>query len=1070
MGNIGTVNMAVPDPTLNYVPFTYAGTVNAYSLDSSSSDHSSASDNAIANDRSLFVADYALSHSVTWNTLNGNGLIYGKTYETNYTLRSLSMGNVTGATGSPTTNEWDRILDKDTSLIKDWSIRSFGQDTNNMNWSARVARGGSGGVRRALGASVTLSSNGYGFRPALEVLNASTLGSNGLKAVTLNLNGGSLDNKTSIQVVSTGGSITVPSGTGLTPPEHKVFVNWQKTGDPSTTYFEGQTVAYTNGVGLTAVWEYVAVPENTPVIAIDYGNEELTGFEVGGSYEIGGSSVTTVSGKLEVEDYLGETLAIVKKGNGTTTTDSDVQNLVVPTRPATPTTAVAVDPTTIGGTGKIAGVTAAMEYQLAGGTWADVAGTEITNLAVGTYQVRVKATASSFKSGEQTVSLMALIPGAETTPTIAIDYANEELTGFELSGSYTIGGSPVTPVSGKLEVENYLGETLAIVKKGNGSTTTDSAAQSLVIPSRPDTPTATGVDPTTIGGEGTIMGVTTGMEYQSSAGTWTDVTGTEITNLMRGTYHIRVKATATSFKSAEQIIMISAPSEYTVTIGNSGIGSSGSGSYTSGVTVSVYAGSRSGYSFTGWTSTDGVNFANAGSETTSFIMPARNVTVTANWSYNSGSSSGGDSGSNVGSSEITPSITIDKKPDQPTVASMNLTATVDQNGAASVTITEPQVKALIDAANKEAQNKGNTADGIGIVYNIQFGATGSSFGVKLEKGAIALLEKEGVKRFGVNTSLVSFSFDQTAIQEMKSQVSGDVTLGAHPVTELSDAARALVDSRPVYELTVSYQMNSKTEYVTNFGKGTVTLGIFYKTASSEKNGNLYGVYVNNSGKPQLLFNSSYYNSKLYFSRSSLSIYGVGYLLSGPMFSDTTRHWAKDDIDFIVSRGLISGTGATIFSPNTAITRGDFLMVLGKLSGADMSEYKQSSFTDVSSTSPAMPYIEWAVQNKIVQGVGNNRFDPDSQITREQMAVMMVGYAKATSYKLPVSRQTVTFADDAKISSWAKEAIKAIQQTGVVEGKDNNQFDPAGNATRAEASAILRRFVEFVIDYSKVRLE
>lgn len=118
----------------------------------------------------------------------------------------------------------------------------------------------------------------------------------------------------------------------------------------------------------------------------------------------------------------------------------------------------------------------------------------------------------------------------------------------------------------------------------------------------------------------------------------------------------------------------------------------------------------------------------------------------------------------------------------------------------------------------------------------------------------------------------------------------------------------------------------------------------------------------------------------------------------------------------------------------------------------------------------MPYIEWAVQNKIVQGVGNNRFSPDSVITREQMAVMMAGFAQATGYTLPVQKQAVTFADGAKISPWAKEAVRAIQQTGVVEGKDNNRYDPAGIATRAEASTILRRFIKFVIDEDAASLE
>ena len=110
----------------------------------------------------------------------------------------------------------------------------------------------------------------------------------------------------------------------------------------------------------------------------------------------------------------------------------------------------------------------------------------------------------------------------------------------------------------------------------------------------------------------------------------------------------------------------------------------------------------------------------------------------------------------------------------------------------------------------------------------------------------------------------------------------------------------------------------------------------------------------------------------------------------------------------------------------------------------------------------MPYIEWATQNKIVQGIGGGQFGPMNAITRQDMAVMMVNYAKATGYILPVSRQAVTFADNAQISSYAADAVKAIQQTGVIVGKDNNRFDPKGNATRGEAATILRRFVELVI--------
>ena len=228
------------------------------------------------------------------------------------------------------------------------------------------------------------------------------------------------------------------------------------------------------------------------------------------------------------------------------------------------------------------------------------------------------------------------------------------------------------------------------------------------------------------------------------------------------------------------------------------------------------------------------------------------------------------------------------------------------------------------------------------------------------------------------------------------------------------------------------------------------------------------MFVDKNGKPQLLANSSYVGGRVIFSRDSLSTYGVGYKTPVPAFAETAEHWEKENIDFVASRGLISGTSATTFAPNTVITRAGFLVALGRLSGADVSACKTSSFSDVKTGDPAMPYIEWAVKNKIMQGIGGGRFGPALSISRQDMAVIMQNYAKATGYKLPVSIAAVTFSDSAKIATYAKEAVTAIQQAGVMHGKGNNAFDPQGNATRAEASAILRRFVELVIDEGTAR--
>ena len=225
----GTANGSLPDKTMHYVPFTYAGTVDAYKLTSEmATTEEYAQQNEYAH--SLFVADYAVTHAVSWDDLNATGLIFGKGYATgsvDYTLRAPSGGS--GGTGSgalergtPQSNEWDRILDKDDGYIKNWrDIGSWGQDTLPNTLSNRVIRGRYDLPRKYAGANTTLSFPFLGFRPVLEVLNPGTLGSDGLKAVTLDLGGGKLGGSSdTIQIiVKTGESFTAPASEGLTRPD-----------------------------------------------------------------------------------------------------------------------------------------------------------------------------------------------------------------------------------------------------------------------------------------------------------------------------------------------------------------------------------------------------------------------------------------------------------------------------------------------------------------------------------------------------------------------------------------------------------------------------------------------------------------------------------------------------------------------------------------------------------------------------------------------------------------------------------------------------------------------------------
>lgn len=220
----GTLNSALPDGTLHYVPFTYVGTVEAYKLTSAmATTEEYAQQNKYAH--SLFVADYAVTHKVNWNNLDTASLIFGKDYVAggvDYTLRAPSCGSgFTGSgdseRGTPQSNEWDAVLDKNSGYIQNWNkMYSWGQDTSSYELWYRAVRGYSSARSWShdyAGSSFPV----VGFRPVLEVLNSDTLGSDGMKAVTLALGGGKLGGSSDAIhiIVKTGSEFTAPASDGL---------------------------------------------------------------------------------------------------------------------------------------------------------------------------------------------------------------------------------------------------------------------------------------------------------------------------------------------------------------------------------------------------------------------------------------------------------------------------------------------------------------------------------------------------------------------------------------------------------------------------------------------------------------------------------------------------------------------------------------------------------------------------------------------------------------------------------------------------------------------------------------
>ena len=423
----------------------------------------------------------------------------------------------------------------------------------------------------------------------------------------------------------------------------------------------------------------------------------------------------------------------------------------------------------------------------------------------------------------------------------------------------------------------------------------------------------------------------------------------------------------------------------------------------------------------------------------------------------SGDSDDSDNNDNTNQPEDKPQapVTGETKPIQP-----------DKNGNAAVD--NSSVQSAIDKAKQDAKKNGTTENGIAVTVPITSAAGQTSFNVTIKAQTLDLMVKENVRQFTVATDhLVSVNIGLDTLKQLDTaSAGGDIILRADKVDALrSTEAKAAIGTRPAYDLSLVYLSSGKETPIANLNGHTISVRLPYTPAKGEQIGNLYAVYVDDAGKVEWITKSSYDASQkaVVFETGHFSIYGIGYKNPAPAFTDITGHWAADNILFVASRGLLSGTSDTTFSPNTGMTRGMFVTALGRLAGINPDSYKTGKFTDVKADAYYAPYVNWAAQTGIVEGVTAITFAPDTNINREQMAVIMANYAKKLGCDLPKTLQAVTFADNAQISSWAKDAVKAMQQAGILAGKANNRFDPKGTATRAEVATVLRRFVEIVID-------
>ncbi|CAK4869198.1 unnamed protein product [Aphanomyces euteiches] len=245
----------------------------------------------------------------------------------------------------------------------------------------------------------------------------------------------------------------------------------------------------------------------------------------------------------------------------------------------------------------------------------------------------------------------------------------------------------------------------------------------------------------------------------------------------------------------------------------------------------------------------------------------------------------------------------------------------------------------------------------------------------------------------------------------------------------------------------------------NNSEAPVTIMMPYTPTALEKQNadQLVVWYVDGEGNVKPVPNGRYDSAtgQIVFQTSHFSHYAVAY--AAPKFSDLSRvAWAAKEIEALAARGVVEGTSATTFDPGTAISRGEFLAQLIRFLGLD-AEFTDS-FIDVSTSSPYYKELGIGRALGIVEGVGGNKFLPDSEISREDVSVIIKRALDQWHIKLAVvsSKKVSDFADAAKTANYAKDGLNYLLSVGLLQGTSGNNLNPKGNLTRAEASVILYR--------------
>lgn len=500
---------------------------------------------------------------------------------------------------------------------------------------------------------------------------------------------------------------------------------------------------------------------------------------------------------------------------------------------------------------------------------------------------------------------------------------------------------------------------------------------------------------------------------------------------------------------------------YRVTVkADDGGTASGSGSYEYRETVDIRATPDSDYEFERWEVTYGdVTFEDKYDRRTSFRMPSERVTIIARFNYvgyknNNNSSSGSNINNNTNinnnnNSTLLPNIQLDnflpeEKKGEDIVIDLKSNPNVSTETFQQVIGKNTDIVFLGSGYKWRINGKNIATD----IENKAYCNLGVTFTEQTPNNMAILTEYKNILQFELDYKgdlpfqgmlevypkniyngqpLYMYKYNPLNTLEYKDY---DISNGNAVIFDIKAAATYIITTEILKDTYVIQSPNITAKYLESVVP-----------------------YFEENGQEKLVVFSTRNGNDISFVAPKTTVYN--YRDNSKNFVDIENHWAVASINFLTSRELFKGISVIEFSPDSPMTRGMFLTALGNLNNIDTSQYNTwNNFAYYT------PYVAWASENGILSNIQNNDFS--GAITREEMAVIFQNYSRYINIQLPQGNSNTTFADNNQISSWAIEAVSSMQKASIINGKENNNFDPKGMATRAEASVLFRKLIETML--------